>query len=142
MLLNNTEVESSVCNCAYVCACCSVGSLQSCCCYSYHPSQEQIACKNKRSHFRPKGRELSERMQFGCILLSVAAVECLQIEILRFYFWKMDLGEVKNHIREQTRVDLSLMLLCGSFLCQSEVKAMNSRTVSIIKNLLKVFTTL
>lgn len=41
-----------------------VGILQCCCCYSYHPSQEQIACQNKRSYFRPMERKLPERMQF------------------------------------------------------------------------------
>lgn len=63
-----------------MCACCPVGLLQKCCCYSYHQSQEQIACQNKPSNFRPTGRQLSERMQLGCLFLS--SVECLQIKFL------------------------------------------------------------
>lgn len=63
-----------------MCACCPVGLLQKCCCYSYHQSQEQIACQNKPSNFRRMGRQLSERMQLGCLFLS--SVECLQIKFL------------------------------------------------------------
>lgn len=49
------EVEPSACNCVYMCACFSTGPLLHCCCYSYHPSQEQISCQNKHSHFRLTG---------------------------------------------------------------------------------------
>lgn len=106
MLLNNTKVESGLCNCVCVCACCSVGSLQSYCCFSYHPGLKQIACQNKCSHFLAMGRQLSERMHLGCIFI-LSTRECLQIKI----FVLVDLKEVKRHVREQW-ADLSFKLCC------------------------------
>lgn len=79
MLSNNTKVESSVWNCAYVCSCCSFEVLQSCCCYSYHPSKEQIACQNKHSHFRQ-----GDSFPNGCswVAFFSSALECLQIQFM------------------------------------------------------------
>lgn len=132
MLLNNTKVESSVCNRVYVCACCSVGPPQSYCCDSYHPGQEQIACQNKHSHFRPMGRQLSERMQLGCIFF-LSTVECLQI---RFLFWE---GGSQGSEKPCKRITVVLWCVRHSLsVTWEEVKT--SRTACIINSCEKVLT--
>lgn len=130
MLCKSSEVESSVCNRVYVCACCGVGPLQSCCCYSYHQSQEQIAFQNKHSHFRlmgGNGRTDAVGLDSFFYPLRNACFCCC--------FWKVDPSEEgkKKHVsvclprcaasstqrHEESRSEVDVMtdrfIICNSF---------------------------
>lgn len=109
-----------------VCACCSPEPLPSCCCYFYHPSQEQIACQNKRSPFRPAGRQLSERMQSGWVF------------ILFFYplwnackksFWE---GESQGSEKPDTKILLRLVFQAMMFLPVLKKKRKNDTHIHVM----------